>query len=78
MSKRIPDLKRKNKLKKKLSKDMLSNIKLLCFIPIKKFEEFYDNIKKNIIHNLKSFLNFLIKIILIIRILINLCGITII
>ena len=57
---------------------MLSNIKLLYFIPIKKLMNFMIILKRNINHNLKNFLNFMINIILIIIMLKNLCGIIII
>ena len=56
ISKRIPEL--KSKIKKNLSK---SNIKLLSFIPLKKFDEFYDNIKKKYKSDYKKFFDYFDK-----------------
>ncbi len=39
-----------------MAKDILLNIKLMFFIPIKNIEDFYSNIKKKF--NFKSFDNF--------------------
>ena len=43
LSKRLPDLKSKIKSKKQTCKNLLVNIKLMCFIPINQI----DNLKKN-------------------------------
>ena len=43
--KHLKELRSKNKTIKKLAKDFLSNIKLLCFIPLNKFDSLYELIK---------------------------------
>ena len=54
--KRIPFLKSKNITEKKLSKDLIANIKLMFFIPEDKIKGFYANIKQKF--NSSSFLQF--------------------
>lgn len=40
--KHLKEIRSKNKTIKKLAKDFLSNIKLLCFIPLNKFDGLYE------------------------------------
>jgi len=54
--KRIPFLKSKNITEKKLSKDLIANIKLMFFIPEDKIKGFYASIKQKF--NSSSFLQF--------------------
>ena len=59
ISKRLPDLKSKNKSKKILCKNLLANIKLMCFIPINHIDIFYNLINffcilKNIFLKIKD------------------------
>jgi len=49
--------------KKILAKDLVASIKLLCFIPINKFDDFLKRSKANILYNLKISLYFLKNII---------------
>ena len=46
---KLPFLNSKNIAEKNLAKDIISNIKLLFFIPTKYIEDFYSDIKKIII-----------------------------
>ena len=43
--KKLPELRSKNNTLKKYAKDLLANIRLLCFIPLNNIESFYKNIK---------------------------------
>ena len=53
---KIPFLNSKNYTEKQLSKDLISNIKLMFFIPETKIEEFYETIKSKF--NSKSYYKF--------------------
>ena len=44
-AKRLPEIRHKNKTIKELAKDLLANIRLLCFIPLNKINSFYNEIK---------------------------------
>ena len=56
IKKRIPFLKSKNITEKKMSKDLIANIKLMFFLPEDKIKGFYANIKQKF--NSSSFLQF--------------------
>ena len=44
--KKLPEIRNKNTLLKNLAKDLLANIRLLCFIPLININSFYNNKKK--------------------------------
>ena len=44
--KKLPEIRSKNTLLQNLSKDLIANIRLLCFIPLINIKSFYNN-KKN-------------------------------
>ena len=44
--KHLPEIRSKTKTLKNLAKDLLANIKILCFIPMNKFDNFYKIIVK--------------------------------
>ena len=58
---KIPFLNSNNTYKKNISKNIISNLKLLFFIPEKDIEEFDNSIKRK--YNSKSYLKFLIILI---------------
>ena len=62
--KKISNIRSKNKKEKKLSRDLLAVITLLCFINKSFIYEFYELIEKNMKKNLKIFLNIFLKHIL--------------
>ena len=43
--KKIPEIRNKNKVLKNFAKDLLANIRLICFININKIESFYESMK---------------------------------
>lgn len=54
--KKLPDLKSKNKNKKKIALDLLANFKLLCFVKRETITEFFNKIKNKYNNNYSSFL----------------------
>ena len=61
ISKRLEGLKSKNKIKKKIAKDILANFKLICFIPIRAIEPFYNSIKLKYKSNYEKLFNYFDK-----------------
>ena len=55
---RLPDLKSKDKNKKKLSQNLVANIKLLSFIPSGKINQFYEKLKQNYYNHFKKFFKY--------------------
>ena len=61
ISKKIPNLKSKNKSEKTFALDLLSNIKLLCFMPNNKIKNFYQLIKQKYLNSFKEFFKYFDK-----------------
>ena len=58
--KKLPELKRKNP-NQKIALDLISNIKILCFIKKDDVQEFFNKIKTKYTNKFKSFLNYFEK-----------------
>jgi len=57
----LPELKNRNKNIKNTSKNLLSNIKLLCFIPLSIVEDFYEKINQKYGKKYKNFFKYFQK-----------------